>query len=115
MAAGSSSGPAESAAARNTTGARRPLFMLSRSEAIWLVAGSLAFAFFFFVIPVFCDSTFSGPGVAPGIGRWLRTWPKLEYLHAIPGDGDRNMFAQLRWVPYYTLRHYHQWPFWNPY
>ena len=25
------------------------------------------------------------------------------------------MFTQLRWVPYYTLTHFHQLPFWNPY
>ena len=30
-------------------------------------------------------------------------------------NGDADMFDQLRWVPYYTVTHFHQWPYWNPY
>ena len=30
-------------------------------------------------------------------------------------SGDWDHFLQLRWVPVYTLTHFHQFPFWNPY
>ncbi len=71
---------------------------------------SLAFTFVF-LYPILCDSSLSGPG----IGGWLLR-PQLGHFFAIPSDGaDRDMFTQLRWVPYYTLTHFYQLPFWNPY
>jgi len=71
---------------------------------------SLAFAFVF-LYPILCDSAVTGPG----LGAWMFK-PELSHFTAIPSDGaDRDMFAQLRWVPYYTLIHFHQLPFWNPY
>jgi hypothetical protein len=30
-------------------------------------------------------------------------------------SGDWDHFLQLRWVPFYTLSYFHQFPFWNPY
>jgi len=46
---------------------------------------------------------------------WLLK-PQLAHFTQIPSDGaDRDLFVQLRWVPYYTLTHFHQSPFWNPY
>ncbi len=46
---------------------------------------------------------------------WLLTWPHLRFFGEIPGDTDRDVFMQLRWVPYYTLTHFHQFPYWSPY
>jgi hypothetical protein len=88
----------------------RPEIYFARSEIKQLVILSLAFAFVF-LYPILCDSHVTGPG----IGAWILQ-PQLGRFTGIPSDGaDRDMFTQLRWVPYYTLIHFHQWPFWNPY
>jgi len=90
---------------------RRPEIFFARREIKQLVLISLAFAFVF-LYPVLCDSSLSA---GPGVGAWLIR-PQLGHFIAIPGDGsDRDMFTQLRWVPYYTLTHFRQFPFWNPY
>jgi hypothetical protein len=86
------------------------IFLLSRSEAKWLTLGSLVFAFIFFS-PIFFDGSVSGAPMA----SWLLAWPKLRFNGGVPGDVDRDVFMQLRWVPYYTLAHFHQFPFWSPY
>ncbi len=96
------------AATAPTASAR--LFLLSRPEAKWLTLGSLAFAFVF-CFPIFFDGSVSG---AP-ISSWLLAWPQLRFNGGIPGDIDRDVFMELRWVPYYTLTHFHQFPFWSPY
>src|SRR5260370_42234895 len=58
-----------------------------------------------------CDSCVSGQGLG-----CLIIMPQLSSFTRIPSDGAaRDMFTQLRWVPYYTLTHFHQLPFWNPY
>ena len=88
----------------------RPETFFARREIKQLVLPSLAFAFVF-LYPILCDSSLTGPG----IGAWLIR-PQLAHFTAIPSDGaDRDLFLQLRWVPYYTLAHFHQFPFWNPY
>ena len=88
-----------------------PAVFFARREIKQLILLSLVFAFVF-VYPILCDSSVS---IAPGIGAWLLK-PRLANFTTIPSDGaDRDMFAQLRWVPYYTLTHFHQLPFWNPY
>ncbi len=88
----------------------RPEIFFARREIKQLVLLSLAFTFVF-LYPILCDSKLSGPG----IGAWIIR-PQLEHFVSIPSDGaDRDMFTQLRWVPYYTLTHFHQLPFWNPY
>ena len=86
------------------------LFLLSREETKRLIVGSLVFALVFFY-PIFYDDRVPGPVLA----GWLNTWPHFRFLDHLPADGDRDVFMQLRWVPYYTLRHFHQFPFWNPY
>ena len=87
-----------------------PETYFSRRETKQLILLSLAFAFVF-LYPILCDSRVTGPG----IGAWILR-PQLGRFSGIPSDGaDRDMFTQLRWVPYYTLIHFHQWPFWNPY
>ena len=88
----------------------RPAVYFSRRETKQLILLSLAFAFVF-LYPILCDSTLTNPGP----GAWLLK-PQLGHFTQIPSDGaDRDMFVQLRWVPYYTLKHFHQLPFWNPY
>jgi hypothetical protein len=88
----------------------RPEIYFARRETQQLVLLSLAFAFVF-LYPILCDSSVTGPG----IGAWI-VKPQLGHFTQIPSDGaDRDMFTQLRWVPYYTLTHFHQLPFWNPY
>jgi hypothetical protein len=86
------------------------IFLLSRPEAKWLTLGSLCFAFVYF-FPIFYDGSIPG---AP-LRSWLWAWPHLRFNDGVPGDLDRDVFMQLRWVPYYTLSHFHQFPFWNPY
>jgi len=87
-----------------------PLFLLSRSECKRLTLGSLAFALVFF-FPVFYDGSVAG---AP-MSSWLFAWPHFRFTGGLPGDIDHDVFMQLRWVPYYTLTHFHQFPFWSPY
>jgi hypothetical protein len=89
---------------------RPRLFLVSRQEAIALIGGSLAFALVFFY-PAFLDFKYLGPG----FHGWLDSWPTLSHLSAVWSDTDRDVFAELRWVPYYTITHFHQLPFWNPY
>ena len=88
----------------------RPQVYFARRETRQLILLALAFAFVF-LYPILCDSSLTGPG----LGAWIFK-PQLGNFTRIPSDGaDRDMFAQLRWVPYYTLTHFHQLPFWNPY
>jgi len=102
--------PPESRLSATPPAASERILLLSREEAKWLTLGSLAFAFVFF-FPIFFDGSISG---AP-MRSWLLAWPQLKFLGGIPGDGDRDVFMELRWVPYYTLMHFHQFPFWSPY
>ncbi len=95
---------------RTSSSAPPRLFLLSRHETKWLTVGSLAFALVLF-FPIFYEG--GDPG-AP-LGAWLTTLPYLRFNGGIPGDLDRDVFMQLRWVVYYTLSHFHQFPFWNPY
>src|SRR5271170_1498639 len=88
----------------------RRIFRLDSREFAWLTVGSLVFAAVFFY-PVLCDIVYLGPGVHD----WLLAPPHFSNLTQLPNNNDADLFDQLRWVPYYTLTHYHQWPFWNPY
>jgi hypothetical protein len=89
----------------------RPEVYFARRETRQLILLSLAFAFVF-LYPIFCDSSV---WTGPGIGGWIFK-PQLRLFTSVPSDGsDRDMFTQLRWVPYYALTHFHQLPFWNPY
>jgi len=102
--------PPESGRDATVPAASAGLLILSRPETKWLTLGSLAFALVFF-FPIFYEG--GDPG-AP-IGTWMRTWPQLKFGGSVPSDLDRDVFMELRWVPYYTLSHFHQFPFWNPY
>ncbi len=86
------------------------IFRLDAREFAWVVLGSLAFAAVFFY-PILCDIKYLGPG----IHDWLFEAPHFSNLARLPINNDSDLFDQLRWVPYYTLTHFHQWPFWNPY
>lgn len=88
----------------------RPEIYFSRREIKQLILLTLAFAFVL-LYPILCYNSVVGPG----IGAWI-VKPQIGHFTQIPSDGsDRDMFTQLRWVPYYTLTHFHQLPFWNPY
>jgi hypothetical protein len=87
-----------------------PLLLLSQQEKTRLLLGSLAFALVF-IYPLFCNHEFTGP-VLKG---WLNAWPHFQFTGGVPGDGDRDVFMNLRWAAFYTFRHYHQFPYWNPY
>jgi hypothetical protein len=93
-----------------TEEANAPLLLLARQEWIRLTIGSLAFALVYF-FPIFYDGSVSG---AP-MSSWLFAWPQFKFTGGIPGDTDHDVFMQLRWVVYYTIAHFHQFPFWNPY
>lgn len=96
--------------ARESTPARPWTWLLSRRETWWLVVGSLAFATIYFY-PVLCDYQYFGPGLA----GWLNRWPDWSHLTTVPREGDRDLFASLRWSTYYTVWHFHQMPYWSPY
>ncbi|HYB90296.1 MAG TPA: hypothetical protein VEC38_04545 [Candidatus Binataceae bacterium] len=89
---------------------RAPLFPLSGCEWVWLALASLGFAAIF-CYPMLCAVGEPGPGVS----GWLRTGPIFGHLARPPANGDADMFAELRWAPYWTVAHFHQAPFWNPY
>jgi hypothetical protein len=86
------------------------IFRLGSREFAWVTVGSLAFAAVCFY-PVLCDIAYLGPG----LHDWLLAWPLFRNLTQLPINNDSDLFDQLRWVPYYTLTHYHQLPYWNPY
>lgn len=88
----------------------RRIFRLDAREFAWVAVASLAFAAICFY-PILCDVVYLGPG----LHDWLATGPRFSNLTQLPINNDSDLFDQLRWVPYYTLTHYHQWPFWNPY
>ena len=88
----------------------RRIFRLDAREFAWVAVGSLVFAAVFFY-PILCDIKYLGPG----LHDWLVAAPHFSNLTQLPINNDSDLFDQLRWVPYYTLTHYHQWPFWNPY
>jgi len=94
---------------RTSDDARR-IFRVGSREFAWLTVGSLVFAAVFFY-PVLCDIIYLGPGVHD----WLLAPPHFSNLTQLPNNNDADLFDQLRWVPYYTLTHFHQWPYWNPY
>lgn len=83
---------------------------MTRREAAWLVVGSLTFSIVF-SYPMLCEVVYLGPGVS----GWIATGPLFSHLGRFPANGDWDLFTQLRWVPYYTITHFHQLPFWNPY
>ena len=101
--------PPESGRDATVPAASAGLLILSRPETKWLTLGSLAFALVFF-FPIFYEG--GDPG-AP-IGTWMRTWPQLKFGGSVPSDLDRDVFMELRWVPYYTLSHFHQFPYMDP-
>lgn len=83
---------------------------MSRREALWLAAGSFLCSIVF-LYPMLCELGYLGPGIS----GWVSTGPVLDHFRRFPANGDWDMFTQLRWVPYYTITHFHQIPFWNPY
>jgi len=83
---------------------------ISRREAGWLFAGSLAFALVF-SYPMLGDLVYLGPGVS----GWITAGPVFSHLTRLPANGDWDEETDLRWVAYETTAHFHQFPFWNPY
>ncbi|MGO9606902.1 MAG: hypothetical protein ACLQAT_26515 [Candidatus Binataceae bacterium] len=79
-------------------------------EARWLTVASLGFAAIF-AYPMLCQLGELGPG----LWGWINLPPDFAHLARFPVNGDWDMFTLLRWVPYYTVAHFHQLPFWNPY
>jgi len=83
---------------------------ITRREAGWLVVGSLAFALAF-SYPILGDLVYLGPGVS----RWISAGPVFGHLSRFPANGDWDETIALRWVPYQTITHFLEFPFWNPY
>ena len=75
---------------------------------IWAAAAVFASAFCY---PMLCGVEYLGPGVS----GWITTGPVFSNLSRFPANGDWDLFTELRWVPYFTVAHFHQLPFWNPY
>ena len=78
-------------------------------EARWVGIASLGFAVVF-AYPMVCQWTYLGPGVSGWVSQL-----NLSNLARFPANGDWDLFTSMRWVPYYTVTHFHQLPFWNPY
>lgn len=83
-------------------------------EVDWREARRVAIASFGFAIvfmyPMLCRTGDLGPGLAGWFGL-----PDFTHLARFPSNGDWDLFTEMRWVPYYTITHFHQLPFWNPY
>ena len=79
-------------------------------EARWVALASLGIALVF-TYPMLCPTGELGPGLS----GWLNRLPDLSHLARFPSNGDWDLFTELRWVPYYTVTHFHQLPFWSPY
>lgn len=63
----------------------------SKPEAVWLTISSILFALCF----------------------GYKVLPHLSRVALASADWDTHM--ELRWVPFYTILHFHQLPLWNPY
>ena len=98
--------PAEAGARTN----REQWIAMTRREWAWLCAASLAFAVVF-AYPMLCETVYLGPGTE----GWISRGPIFSHLARFPANGDWDLFTELRWVPYYTVSHFHQFPYWNPY
>ena len=98
--------PAEAGARTN----REQWIAMTRREWAWLSAASLAFAVVF-AYPMLCETVYLGPGTE----GWISRGPIFSHLARFPANGDWDLFTELRWVPYYTVSHFHQFPYWNPY
>lgn len=83
---------------------------ITRREAAWLVVGSLGFAVVF-SYPILGALVYLGPGVS----KWITWGPVFGHLARLPVNGDWDEVVELRWVPYQTITHFLQFPFWNPY
>ena len=92
------------------TRARVLLHEFKWREASWVGAASLGFAAVF-AYPMLCRVGYLGPGT----WGWLNLPPELSHLARFPSNGDWDLFTELRWVPYHTVAHFHEFPFWNPY
>ena len=103
----SARGTALNRSARNDP---QSIFRLDGREFAWVALGALVFAAVF-LYPIVCEIDYLGPGVHD----WLAAGPHFSNLTQLPNNNDTDLFDQLRWVPYFTITHYHQWPFWNPY
>jgi hypothetical protein len=79
-------------------------------EACWVGITSLGFAAIF-AYPMLCQLSYLGPG----LWGWLNLPPDFSHLARFPANGDWDLFTGLRWVPYYTVTHFGQLPYWNPY
>ncbi|HUA33738.1 MAG TPA: hypothetical protein VMA09_09055 [Candidatus Binataceae bacterium] len=84
--------------------------VISRREALWLAAASLVFA------AAFLYPTLSPVGeLGSSLANWITRPLAYDHLLRLPSNGDADLFTELRWVPYWTVVHFHQLPFWNPY
>jgi len=80
-------------------------------EAAFVAAGSLVFAIIF-CYPMLGEIQHYGPGV----WDWLKLGPDFSHLRRFPTElNDWDVYAELRWVSWYTMTHFHQLPLWNPY
>jgi hypothetical protein len=79
-------------------------------EARWVALGAATFAVVF-AYPMLCPLGYLGPG----LWGWINRAPDFSHLARFPANGDWDLFAELRWVPYHAVTHFHQAPFWNPY
>jgi hypothetical protein len=94
-------------------GLTRPIALLggiSRREAAWLAAGAALFATIF-MYPMLC----SPEPPASSFWAWFGSGPILSHFTRLPSNGDWDLFTELRYVPYRTVLHFHQLPFWSPY
>ena len=91
----------------------RPIALLggiTRREALWMAAGSGLLAL------VFCFPMLCNPDPpASEMWSWLTGGLFFKNLARFPANGDWDLFTELRYVPYWTVAHFHQLPFWNPY
>jgi hypothetical protein len=82
---------------------------LERREWLWIALGSLIYAAIF-CYPLLCDFVYLGPGLS----RWIWTGPQWSHLGRLPANGDADLFTHIGWAGWYTVAHFHQLPFWNP-
>ena len=83
---------------------------LSKREAVCVAIASLIFA------AVFLYPMLSPVGqLGSNLSNWIMQPIEWQHLTRLPSNGDADLFTELRWVSYWTVVHFHQLPFWNPY
>ncbi len=62
-----------------------------------------------------CSSDFTAAFIGGAFFSLVFSYPLLAHLTFPGSNNDWDFSLEMAWTPYYTIRHFHQIPLWNPY